>query len=137
MLTNNTITKLSAIVTLSIFIFCSAFTVKESLPWQRLGFRTVNFQLDRDEIPVTLASGTFNSVKLLVHNSPLHMHRFVIHFSNGGTQEVLVRERIPKGGETRIIDLKGGNRGIKKVVFWYDTGNLARGKAIIELWGRH
>ncbi len=136
MLRSYSVQKLITLLAITTFLFSSAFTISEVAPWKRLGFRTVNFQLDRDEIPVTLASGTFNSVKLYVHNSPLHMHRFVIHFSNGGTQEVWVRDRIPKGGETRIIDLKGGQRGIKKVVFWYDTGRLARGKAVIELWGR-
>lgn len=120
-----------------VLICSSAFTSLETLRWEKLGTRIVNYNLDRDEIPVTLKSGTFNSVKLIVKRSPINLHRFVVHFSNGKTQEILVRKKIPKGGETRIIDLKGGNRGIKKVVFWYDTKNLARGKSIIELWGRH
>ncbi len=119
-------------------ILMTSFSLNAQGPrWERLGTRMVNYDLDRDEIPVTLAEGTFNSVKLVVNRSPIHIHRFVIHFSNGGTQEVWVRNRIPKGDATRVIDLKGGNRGIKKVVFWYDTGKLARGRAIIELWARH
>lgn len=105
--------------------------------WEKLGMRAVNYGLDRDEIPVTLAEGTFNSVKLIVNRSPINMHRFVIHFSNGDTQEVWVRQTLRRGDATRIIDLKGGKRGIKKVVFWYDTKNLARGRAVVELWGRH
>lgn len=126
-----------ALLAIATFVICSAFTATKVFRWEKLGVRVVNYQVDRDEIPVTLAEGTFNSLKLIVNRSPVNLHRFVIHFSNGGRQEVLIRKNIPKGGETRVIDLKGGNRGVKKVVFWYDTKNLARGRAVVELWGRH
>ena len=140
----------AVLLVLVALITCSAFTgpvefagqllhgtATEVLPWEKLGMRMVNYGLDRDEIPVTLAEGTFTSVKLIVNHSPINMHRFVVHFSNGSTQEVWVRKAIPRGGETRIIDLEGGKRGIKKVVFWYDTKKLARGRAVVELWGGH
>jgi hypothetical protein len=26
---------------------------------------------------------------------------------------------------------------IKKIVFWYDTKNIANRKGIVEVWGRH
>lgn len=105
------------IILIFALICCSAFTSPDILRWEKLGTRIVNYNLDRDEIPVSLKEGTFNGVKLIVKRSPINLHRFVIHFSNGTTQEVLVRKKIAKGGETRVIDLKGGNRGIKKWPF--------------------
>lgn len=129
--------KISILFVLGLILLTSFSLNAQGPRWEKLGMRMVNYNLDRDEIPVTLAEGTFNSVKLIVNRSPINLNRFVIHFSNGGKQDVTVRKNIPKGGETRVIDLKGGNRGIKKVVFWYDTKKIARGRAVIELWGRH
>ncbi|MCB0563984.1 MAG: hypothetical protein KDD01_06365 [Phaeodactylibacter sp.] len=104
--------------------------------WKKLGQRKVNRALDRDEILVTGREGAFTKLKFIVRRSPINMHRCVIHFRNGDTQEVALRNNIPAGGETRVIDLEGNRRIITKVVFWYDTKGL-QDKAVLELWGRH
>lgn len=61
----------------------------------------------------------------------------VVHYGNGEKQELEVREEIQKGGESRVIDIKGNRRVILSVDFWYDTKGLINDKAIVELWGRH
>jgi len=63
------------------------------------------------------------------------MHRFTVHFNNGQTQNVEMRDRIPAGGESRVIDLDGKGRFIEKVVFWYDTQNDEVRRSTVELWG--
>lgn len=105
--------------------------------WEFLGQKKVDYGLDRDEIYVTAKEGAFTKVKLIVRKSGINLHRVVIHFGNGGTQEVQVRNNLSAGSETRVIDINGGKRVIKKVVFWYDTKNYADRKAVLELWGRH
>jgi hypothetical protein len=105
--------------------------------WEQLGSKIVNFGLDRDEINVTMREGLFTAVKFRVMRSGINMHKCVIHFSNGGTQEVELRNNFTAGSESRVIDLDGGARGIQKVVFWYDTKNIRNRKGVIELWGRH
>ena len=104
--------------------------------WEKLGERKVDRQVDRDEIFVTAREGVFSKIKLIVRRSAINMHRCVVHFRNGGTQEVDIRNNIPAGGETRVIDIDGNRRIITKVVFWYDTKGL-QDKAVVELWGRH
>ena len=104
--------------------------------WDKLGTRKVNRSLDKDEIIVTGRDGLFSKVKLGVKRSGINMHKMVIHFRNGDKQNVQLRNNIPAGGSTRVIDLKGGKRVIKKVVFWYDTKGIINNKAVIELWGR-
>lgn len=105
--------------------------------WEKLGERKVNYGVDRDEIVVTAAEGRFTAIKLMVKRSPINLHKVAIHFANGGVDEVEVRNDIPAGGETRVIDINGGRRVIQKVVFWYDTKNRANDRAVVELWGRH
>lgn len=105
--------------------------------WENLGMRKVDFGLDRDEIPVTWRDGKFDAIKFVVRGGSINMHKVIVHFENGGTQEIQVKHTFGRGDDSRVIDLKGNNRFIEKVVFWYDTKNFARRKATISLWGRH
>ena len=105
--------------------------------WEKLGSRKVNYGLDRDEIMVTRAEGTFRKVQLRFKKAPINMHRMILHFGNGTQQEVKLQKTFRAGEKTRVIDIKGGKRVIKKVVFWYDTKNLAAKRGKVELWGKH
>lgn len=112
--------------------------------WEKLGDRYVNHSVDRDEIKVTAKDGRFDAIKLRVTRRPVRFRDVKVHFGNGEVQDVEVRKRIPAGGETRVIALKGDQkRVIEKVVFWYDTAGKVRkkrrpvAKAEVELWGRH
>ncbi|MEL6132924.1 MAG: hypothetical protein AAFR59_06125 [Bacteroidota bacterium] len=118
-----------------------AFTPAEetaALPpqWEKLGARKVNFRLDRDEILVTAREGTFSGLKLRVTGSPINLHKVIVHYRNGQKQVLNVRMNIPRGGETRVLDLKGNKRVVQKVVFYYDTKNRAVGRGTIHLWGK-
>lgn len=106
-------------------------------PWEMLGVRKVNYALDRDEIVVTRAEGIFTALQIRVKGSPINMHKIVVHFGNGETQEIEVRETFRAGTASRVLDLPGNRRVIRKVVFLYDTKNLAGRKALVQLWGRH
>ncbi len=108
-----------------------------SRPWELLGEKKVNYGLDRDEIVVTAQEGFFTGLKLKVKRSPINMHKLAVHYGNGEVQEIELRENFRAGTESRVLDLPGNKRIIRKVVIWYDTNNLARGKGVVELWGRH
>lgn len=104
--------------------------------WVDLGSRKVNFGLDRDVIEVTYAEGTFTAIKLEVTDGSLNMHRCVVHFKNGTSQEVELRHNFGKGSESRIIDLNGNKRFISKIEFWYDSKNAQMRRATLTVWGR-
>jgi hypothetical protein len=54
--------------------------------------------------------------------------------SNGTSEEIEVRDRIPAGGQTRDIDLRGGDRSINSVEFFYGDSRY-RGTGV-SLHGR-
>ena len=56
---------------------------------------------------------------------------------NGGKDEMTIRNFIPAGGETRVLDLKGGDRIIRKVDFFYKSNPSTRRKGKVILYGRH
>ena len=104
--------------------------------WEKLGQRMVNMKADHDVIPVTIAEGTFTAVRFRVLKAPIHLLNVRIHYANGKSHNVAVNKRIPKGTDSRIIDLPGGKRIIKKITFNYKTIPNGNGRAIVEAYGR-
>jgi hypothetical protein len=103
--------------------------------WQQLGFTTVDFKVDRDVIVVTGADH-FRKLKFKVLDNAVHMLNMHVVYENGGFDNIDLRFVIPAGGESRIIDLKGNSRRIRKVEFWYQSQRPGfKGKAKVWLWG--
>lgn len=106
--------------------------------WEKLGSRTVKLKSESDSIHVGVYEGHFDKIKLKVRKNGVHFLDVKVHYANGSVQDIAVRGFIKKGGESRVIDLKGENRTIKRVTFRYKSNNKnLKGKAIVELWGRH
>jgi hypothetical protein len=67
----------------------------------------------------------------------LNLIRLVVTSDNGEPDRIETRFRIPKNGESRIIDLRGvGRRSLRKIEFWYDTAGVGRGRADVTVFGR-
>lgn len=60
---------------------------------------------DHDTVVVTGARGNFTAIKLTVQRNAVDFHRVVIHYRNGSDQNVELRNTIPAGGESRVIDI--------------------------------
>ena len=126
-------------LSLAFFVMFAGIAELKAVPpkWSHLGSRTVNHTADRDEIMVTRSEGTFNAIKLKVKHKAVRFKDMKVHFAKGSPQDVKIANNIPAGGETRVIDIKGKDRVIKKVVFWYTTASPGKGKrAVVELFGR-
>lgn len=108
--------------------------------WEKLGERTVKFASERDAISCK-GKGTFTKLKIHVKDAPVEFGKVLVRYSNGSTQELQVRQVIPAGGETRVIDLRGNQRAIKEVIFYYKSKKGYKwGKhkrATVSVWGRH
>jgi len=104
--------------------------------WKELGSAKVNGHVDHDVIVVTGMQGDFKAVKLFVENEGIHFNRVVLHFANGGSQVLNIRKFIPAGGETKVLDLKGHDRVITKVDFYYESNASTLIKAKVILYGR-
>ena len=105
--------------------------------WELLGERTVTDKADHDVLPVTAARGTFHSLKLEVRGRSVQFHSVKIHFGDGETQDVELRNVIPAGGESRVIDVEGHDRVIRSIEFRYDTQSLFGKKAVVLVYGRN
>jgi len=104
--------------------------------WTELGSAKVNGHADHDEIWVTSSRGDFRAVKLFVRNEGIDFDRMVVHFGNGSQEMMNIKNFIPAGGETRVMDLQGGDRVIKKVDFFYKSNAMTNTKAKVVLYGK-
>lgn len=104
--------------------------------WRLIGQTTANHTADHDVIRVQGPADDFRRLKFKVTDAPLNIHRMVVTYDNGAPDRIDVRLRIPQGGESRVIDLRGaGRRSLRSVEFWYDTAGLLRGRADVTLFG--
>lgn len=109
-------------------------TVVASPGWVELGERWVNGAVDRDVIHVGRAEGRFTRLQVVVENSALEMFDMAIVFGNGEVYSPQTRLVFAQGTTTRVIDLPGGARNIRRVEFRY--GNLpGGGRARVALFG--
>jgi hypothetical protein len=105
--------------------------------WRLIGQTHASHSADHDAIVVKGPYDNFRKIKFKVTDAPLNMHYMLVTYDNGQPDRIDVRQNIPKGGESRVIDLKGvGTRSLRKVEFWYDTKGLLNGKADVTLFGK-
>ncbi|MDQ3016420.1 MAG: hypothetical protein M3R25_06860 [Bacteroidota bacterium] len=103
--------------------------------WAFLGASKVHGHADHDEILVTGLKGDFSAIKLMVENEGIQFDRVVVHFANGGKQELVLRDFIAAGGETRVMDLTGRDRIIRAVDFFYKSNVMTKRKGKVLLYG--
>lgn len=106
--------------------------------WESLGTLTVSDAKDHDVLAVTRAQGTFRSLKLEVQVRAVQFRSMKIHFANGETQDVELRDVIPAGGESRVIDIEGpGDRTVRSIELRYDAQSLLGKKARVRIYGKN
>lgn len=104
--------------------------------WKFIEDKRVGFGVDHDRINFGNLKDDFRQIKIRVTDGPLKMYDLKIHFDNGTTQDVSLRQRFAQGSESRVIDLDGGLRHLTQIEFWYETKGFLRGKSRVAIWGR-
>ncbi len=113
---------------IAILMIAATYSSVSAQSWTLLGSRKVNGTgVDHDEMMVTNAKGDFNAIKIMVENEGVDFEHVIVHFGNGTQEQLSIREFIPAGSETRVLDLPGHDRVIHSVDFYY-RNNLATGK---------
>jgi len=86
--------------------------------WVYLGDAHVDGNVDHDNIHVGARDGRFRAIQLRCDGA-IEFQRVVAHFGNGTQEDIPIRERIPAGGRSRVIDLPGERRVLESVELWY------------------
>jgi virulence-associated protein VagC len=119
-------------------LLCGYATVtraQNAITWDKLGTKVVDYGIDRDVVTAS-SQKTYNALKIKVNNGHVNVHKVTVHFANGDTQDVTLPDELTKDNDGKLIDLKGNQRVIEKITFWYDTKNADKDKAVVEVWAR-
>lgn len=118
------------------FSFSHVLTTNDSFDnWRELGRVKAGHNGDHDRIEITGKHDTFRRIKIKVEGSPLKLKKMVVLYDDGAPENIEIKDEIPKDGESRAIDLKGGKRKLKSVEFWFETKGFLNGKAEVILYG--
>jgi hypothetical protein len=104
--------------------------------WTLLGERRVSDAVDHDTIPVTSARGDFRKLQFRVLDRAVQFRHVVVHFGNGDRQEIELRDVIPAGGRSRVVDLSGGDRVIRSIELRYDAQALGGRTARVRVFAQ-
>src|SRR4051794_16553278 len=84
--------------------------------WKVMGDASIGREAGTAEIKVGAEEGLAKRIRLEVRGVEVEIKKLTITYEEGDPEQVDVREKVRRGGKTRAIDLKGGNRVIKKVL---------------------
>lgn len=103
--------------------------------WRKLGSATVTFSKDRDEIRCA-GKGFVRKIVVEVRKTAVNFDDMNVHLVNGTVLDVPLRAVVRAGERSRVIDLPGEARLIKKIVFRYrSVGGGSKGRAEVVVWG--
>lgn len=109
--------------------------ISDKKGWHKIGETTVDFTKERDEISV-IGANRFAALIFKVEDAPIHIMEIEVFYESGDNQKVNVNFPIKAPGQSKEINLNGGERTIKKILFVYKTLSNAKDvKAHVEIYG--
>ena len=109
--------------------------VSDESGWHIIGETIVDFQRERDEILV-LGADRFASIKFKALDAPIKLQAVEVYFEGGDTQKITTNRTLRLNRQSRVINLKGGERNLKKIAIVYKTlPNRKDFKARVQVWG--
>jgi hypothetical protein len=103
--------------------------------WEQLGKEKVSSRMERDEMR-TASKGFVKQIAIEVRGTAVYFESVSVHLGKGEVIDLLIRSIIKAGERSRVFDLPGEARIIRKVVFHYKKMRGVSGKVEIILWGR-
>ncbi len=103
--------------------------------WRLIGTAHARFTADHDGVAVEGTFNNFREVRFKATDAPVRMVKVVVTYQAGAPDNIETLYDIPKGGESPVIDLRGGGeRKIRRIDFWYDMHGAAGGHADIAVY---
>ena len=118
-----------------IFAPVRAVAAEEEKDWKVLGDAQIEKKGGTAEIKVGGEEGLVKRIKFEVRGTDVEFKKITITYENGDPEQVEIRDKVRRGGKSRAIDLKGGNRVIKKVLIAFKVDKDADRDARIVLMG--
>jgi len=106
----------------------------EAASWVTLGSRSVSLFRDHDTIHVGMMSGLFTKIRMSVTGNAVFMQDLHVTFASGAGANLPVRFLFLPGTSSRVIDLPGAARLIRRIDMTYRRIPLG-GTAVVTVQG--
>jgi hypothetical protein len=106
----------------------------EAASWVILGSRSVSLFRDHDTIRVGMMSGLFTKIRMSVTGNAVFMQDLLVTFASGAGVDLPVRFLFLPGTSSRVIDLPGAARLIRRIDMTYRRIPLG-GTAVVTVQG--
>lgn len=106
----------------------------QAASWVTLGSRTVSLFRDHDTIRVGLTSGLFSKMRMSVTGNAVFVQDLHVTFGNGTGADIPVRFMFLPGTSSRVIDLPGAARFIRRIDLTYRR-LIVGGNAVVTVQG--
>jgi hypothetical protein len=104
--------------------------------WDHVGVRQVDFRVDHDVI-MAVGQGLFRQIRFDVDGGDLELFDVKLRFGDGETWSPATRFYFKEGSRSRVIDLPGRARLIRRIDFFYrSVAGGGQGKATVHVYGR-
>ncbi len=127
---------LTATVSLFLLLAGLAGSAHAAQGWEMLGRQEVDFKNDHDRNDVGRKEGRFKQLEIRVEGAPVEINKMVVTFGNNETFSPELRHRFEEKSTSRVIDLPGDRRTIKRIDFNYRSINRREGKATVAVYAR-
>ena len=87
--------------------------------WNFLGYTKFDGNRDHSAIEITRSDRVFRTIELRFSGDAIFFERFLIHFGNGTSQELVVGGRISPEGREYVVEFPDNGRTLESVEFWY------------------
>jgi hypothetical protein len=104
--------------------------------WELLGTRSVNFGADLDRIVVGRDDGRFGEIMFEVDGGAIALYNVRVIFGNGQDFSPATELVFSDDERSRAINLPGGDRIVRSIVFNYRSLRTGQGTAAITVYGR-
>lgn len=110
---------------------------KERMTWKNITEVVVNFEHEVDTGEIIFAGNErYLSIDFRVAEAQINLLNLEIHYENGDKQDFALNEVIKVNRNSRVIDLNGEERIMRKIVFKYKAVPHTDDKSVrLQLWG--
>ena len=102
--------------------------------WNFLGYTKFDGNRDHGRIEITRSDRVFRTIELRFSGDAIFFERFLIHFGNGTSQELVVGSRISPEGREYVVEFPDNGRALESVEFWYFKEHWAHNPSV-SLYG--
>jgi hypothetical protein len=121
--------------TFALLVLATPARADDEKDWKVMGDAKIERKSGSAKIDVGGEEGLVKRIKFEVRGADVEFKKVTVTYESGDPEEIDIRDEVRRGGKTRAIDLKGGNRVIKKVLIAFKVDKDTDKDALIVLMG--